>query len=56
MVKINFDGALFSKEQKSRIGAIIHDAQGAILASLSRTLSRVYSPFEVEGMAVASAL
>ena len=56
MVKINFDGALFSKEQKLGIGAVIRDAQGAVLALLSRTLSHVYAPFEVEGMAAASSL
>ena len=56
MVKINFDCALFSKEQKLGIGAVIRDAQGAVLALLSRTLSHVYSPFEVEGIAAASAL
>ena len=56
MVKINFDGALFSKEQKSGIGVVVRDAQGEVLASQSRTLSHVYSPFEVKGMATTSAL
>ena len=56
MVKINFDGALFSKEQKSGIGVIIRDAQGVVLVSLSRTFSCVYSPFEVEGVVAASTL
>ena len=56
MVKVNFDGALFNSEQKSRIEVVICDTQGAVLASLSRVLRRTYSPFEVEGMAVASPL
>ena len=56
MVNVNFDDALFSREQKLGIGVVIRDAQGAVLASLSKILCHIHSPFEVEGLAAASAL
>ena len=56
MIKINFDGAIFNKEHKPRIGVVLCDAHGSVLASLSRQLSQVYSPLEIEVKAVSSAL
>lgn len=52
MIKINFDMAIFSKEDKLRIGVVFRDNQGLVLAFLSRHLSQVYSPLEIEAMAV----
>ena len=56
MAKVNFDGAIFNKEQKSGINVVIRDAQGAVLASLSRILPQIHNPFEVEAIVAASAL
>ena len=50
MAKVNFDGAIFNKEQKTGINVVIRDAQGAVLASLSRILPQIHSPFEVEAI------
>ena len=30
MAKVNFDGAIFNKEQKTGINVVIRDAQGAV--------------------------
>ena len=56
MIKINFDGAIFNKEHKSRIGVALCDVHGSMLASLSWQLSQVYSPLEIEVKAASSAL
>lgn len=54
-VKINFNDAIFAKENKSGIVVVVHDAQGSMLA-LSQQLSQVYSPLEIEVKGVAIAL
>lgn len=56
MAKVNFDDAIFSREQKSGIGVVIRHAQEEVLASLSKILTQVHTPFEVETIATASAL
>ena len=56
MIKIIFDGAIFNKEPKSGIGVVLHDVHCSLLAFLSRQLSQVYSPLEIEAKAASSAL
>ena len=51
LVKINFDGAVFSKEHKSSIAVVIHDNYGSIMVSLSKQLPQVHSPLEIEALA-----
>ena len=34
--KINFDGAIFLGENKSKIGVVVYDSQGLVIASLSQ--------------------
>lgn len=36
MMKINFDGAVFSKENRSGIRVVIRNSEGLVLASLSQ--------------------
>ena len=55
-IKINFDGAIFTKEHKSGIGVVLCDAHGSVMASLSRQLSQVYNPLEIEAKAASSDL
>ena len=56
LFKINFDGAVFTKERKSGIGVVIHDHQGQVIASLSQQISQAYLPLKVEVLAAARAL
>jgi len=56
LVKINFDGALFSKENKLGIGVVIRDENGLVLGSCTKRLSQAYSAMEIEAMAAATAL
>ena len=56
MLKINFNGALFTEDKKSGIGVIIRNSQGLILASLSQLLPHDYTIAEVEALAAVTAL
>ena len=56
LVKINFDGALFSKENKLGIGVVIRDENGLVLGSYTKRLSQAYSAMEIEAMAAATTL
>ena len=56
LIKINFDRTIFQEANKSRIGVVIRNSQGLILASLSRLLPQAYTVVEVEALAVARAL
>ena len=55
-MKINYDGAIFPKENKSGIGVVIRDERGKVIASCSKLLHQAYSSREVEAMAAATAL
>ena len=55
-VKINFDGAVFSKDKFSGVGAVIRDENGLVLGSCSKHLPQAYSAVEVEALAAATAL
>ena len=54
MMKINFDGAIFSKG--CGIEVVIQNSEGLVLASLSQQLPQAYQPLEVEALAVVQAL
>ncbi|XP_075645829.1 uncharacterized protein LOC142616999 [Castanea sativa] len=56
MAKINFDGAVFSGENKSGIGVVIRDSAGLVIASCSKKLQQAYGSAEVEALAAATAL
>ena len=56
MLKINFNGALFTEDKKSGIGVVIRNNQGLILASLSQLLPQDYTIAEVEALAAVTAL
>lgn len=56
MIKANFDGAIFNMEHKSGIGVVLRDDHGSVLASLSRQVSQVYNPLEIEAVAAAATL
>lgn len=50
-VKINFDGAVFSKENKSGASIVIWNREGFMLASQSRQFNQAYSPSAIEAVA-----
>ena len=56
MEKINFDGAVFSGENKLGISIVIRDSSGLVIASCSKKLQQAYNSAEVEALAVAMAL
>ena len=55
-VKINFDSAVFSKDNFSGVGVVIRDENGLVLGSCSKHLPQAYSAVEVEALAAATAL
>ena len=56
LVKINFDGAIFSDSNQSGVGVVIRDNNGAVLASYSEKLHLAYKPDEVEALAALKAV
>ena len=56
MVKINFDRAVFSGENKSGIGVVIRDSSGSVITSCSKKIAYAFSSCEVEALAAATAL
>ena len=56
MVKINFDGAIFCRENKSGIRVVIRDCSGSVLTSYSKKISQAFKSSEVEALAVVTAL
>ena len=55
-VKVNFDGAIFGELNKSGVGVVIRDNNGAVLASCSEKLSQAYKAEETETLAALKAL
>ena len=55
LVKINFDGAVFANENKSRIGVVIRNDEGLVLASCAKKIPVAYSGCEIETMAAVAA-
>ena len=56
MVKANFDKAIFTLEHQFGIEVVLRDDQGSVLASLSKLVSKVYNPLEIEALAAAATL
>ena len=56
MVKINCDGARFTRENRAGIRVVIRDSDDMILGSLSKQIPQAYSPLEVEAMAATTAI
>ena len=56
LMKINFDGAVFSSVNVSGIGVVIRNNLGQVIASCSQRLPPVYSSNEVEALATAKAV
>ena len=56
LVKINFDGAIFSESNQSGVGVVIQDNNGAVLASCSEKIHQAYKPDEVEALAALKAV
>ena len=57
-VKVNFDGAVFGDSNKSSVGIIIKDNNGAVLASCSKKKKKIqaYKAEEIEALAALKAL
>lgn len=55
-MKINFDGAVFSGENKSGIGVVIKDCSGSVLASCSKKIPHALTGSEAEALAAVTAL
>ena len=56
LLKINFDGAVFSESNCSSAGVVIHNHQGLVIASLSQKFSKAFAPLEVKALAATQAL
>ena len=56
MVKINFDGAVFTKEKKAGLGMVVRDAKGLVLASCAKEMHQPYKAAVIESLAAATAL
>ncbi|XP_050249148.1 uncharacterized protein LOC126696448 [Quercus robur] len=54
--KINFDGAIFVKEDKAGLGVVIQNSEGLVMASLSQLISLPSSVVEVKTLAARRAL
>ena len=55
-MKINFDGAVFTSENKAGIGVIIRNNSSLAIASCSQILPQAYSGEEIEALAATKAL
>ncbi|XP_075674751.1 uncharacterized protein LOC142643927 [Castanea sativa] len=56
LVKINFDGDVFSESNMSGIGVVIRDNNGVVLASCSGKIHQAYKPEEIEVLAALKAV
>nr|POF03085.1 hypothetical protein CFP56_43213 [Quercus suber] len=56
LVKVNCDGARFTKENSAGVGVVIRNSEGLVLGSLSKLVPQAYSPLEIEATAIATAL
>ena len=54
--KINFDGAIFEKEDKVGLGVVIRNSEGLVMALLSQFVSLPYFVIKVETLAARRAL
>jgi len=56
MFKINFDGAIFTKEKCSGLGVIVLNKEGLVIASMSTQVPQQLQPIEIEALAANKAL
>nr|POE71608.1 putative ribonuclease h protein [Quercus suber] len=56
LVKVNCDGARFTKENSAGVGVVIRNSEGLVLGSLLKLVPQAYSPLEIEAMAIATTL
>ena len=49
-VKVNFDGAVFGELNKSGVGVVIRDSNGAVLASCSEKIFQAYKAEKTEAL------
>lgn len=54
--KVNFDGAVFKEENKARIGVVIRDDSGQVIAFMHEKTSLLSSVDEVEALVAVTAL
>ena len=51
MYKVDVDGTVFKAQKESRVGVIICDANGLVVAALSKKFQAPWGPLEVEAKA-----
>ena len=56
MFKLNFDAAVFTEQQSSRVGAIIRNAQGEVMAGMSTKEPYVRNSEEAKALACQKAM
>ena len=56
ILKINFDGAVFRETDEARLGVVVRDHQGRVMASVSEKIRLPSSLDEVEAMATIRAI
>ena len=56
LYKANVDGAVFKAQRESRVGVIIRDANGLVVAALSKKFHAPLGPLEVEAKAFEAGL
>ena len=56
LVKINFDGTVFPKENKSGIRVVIRNNKGSVITSCSKKFPHAYSGSDIEAMTAAMTL
>nr|XP_023900897.1 uncharacterized protein LOC112012746 [Quercus suber] len=52
MYKVNYDGAIFSQQERAGVGVVIRNAEGAVMASLSQQIPLPTTVAQVEALAV----
>ena len=55
-MKVNFNGVVFGELNKSGVGVVIRDNNGAVLASCLEKLTQAYKAEEIETLAARKAL
>ena len=51
LFKVNVDGAVFATQNKARVGVIIRDAQGLVIAAFSKKIKTPLGAIEIEAKA-----
>nr|XP_023906788.1 uncharacterized protein LOC112018485 [Quercus suber] len=56
LLKINFDGAIFKETEEARLGVVVRDSHGLVLASLAEKIKLPSSSDKVEALAAVRAI